>query len=376
MAKILIIATVLQPPINAGSKACIAGYCKLLKEQGHELYYLYLGKAPTEDIKAAKEYWNNRFFQYEYSFILRVANYISRLFYHNKLKKNYNIGYFCPRWGGGRRIKQVLQHTGCDYVIFNYIWLSPLFKYASNVKKILFTHDCFSNKSERIQEDKYSLTPNQESRALSKCDIILAIQEKESHVFEVLAPHKNIYTVYMPIEYKHTAITKKKNILFFSGDSDLNRNGIRRFIKNVFIPLNEENPDISLIIGGGICQALQQTYHHNKIHFIGIVDNPMEIYKLGDIVVNPVYQGTGLKIKTLEGIAFGKYLVVDPHSTEGLYDAKHVPVVVAPSKEIYIDTLKIALSNTDNLEIQKIKCENYINRMNQFIKEQYKEIFR
>ena len=53
-----------------------------------------------------------------------------------------------------------------------------------------------------------------------------------------------------------------------------------------------------------------------------------------------------------------------------------MPVVVAPSKEIYIDTLKIALSNTDNLEIQKIKCENYINRMNQFIKEQYKEIFR
>ena len=78
----------------------------------------------------------------------------------------------------------------------------------------------------------------------------------------------------------------------------------------------------------------------------------------------------------MEGIAFGKYLVVDPHSIEGLYDTKHVPVVVAPSKEIYIDTLKSALSNTANLEIQKIKCENYINRMNQFIKEQYKEIFR
>ena len=41
-------------------------------------------------------------------------------------------------------------------------------------------------------------------------------------------------------------------------------------------------------------------------------------YEMADIVVNPAPVGTGLKIKSIEALAFGKPLVATPHAATGL----------------------------------------------------------
>jgi len=376
MAVVLIVSTILQPPINSGSKSCISNYCELLKRQGHELYYMYLGRAPENEIELARNYWGKHLLYYKYSFFLRVANWIHRRLNHNFIRQRYDIGYLCPVWGAGNFMRKFIRKNNVDYVMFNYVWLSPIFKFAGQKKKIIFTHDSFSNKAERIHQDKYSLSPNQESRALKKADIVLAIQEHEAHAFEILAPNKPIYTVYMPVKYIHLPQVNNKNILFISGDSDLNRNGINRFIKNVFYPLIKTDENINLIIGGGISSFISKTYKHCQIKIIGNVSNLSDFYSLGDIVINPVYQGTGLKIKTLEAISFGKIVIVDPHSIEGLYKSDIAPVIVAEDDNKYANVLRLALEGEIDLCMQKAACEKYINQMNDFINKQYREIIK
>lgn len=376
MAVVLIVSTILQPPINSGSKSCISNYCELLKRQGHELYYMYLGRAPENEIELARNYWGKHLLYYKYSFFLRVANWIHRRLNHNFIRQRYDIGYLCPVWGAGNFMRKFIRKNNVDYVMFNYVWLSPIFKFAGQKKKIIFTHDSFSNKAERIHQDKYSLSPNQESRALKKADIVLAIQEHEAHAFEILAPNKPIYTVYMPVKYIHLPQVNNKNILFISGDSDLNRNGINRFIKNVFYPLIKTDENINLIIGGGISSFISKTYKHCQIKIIGNVSNLSDFYSLGDIVINPVYQGTGLKIKTLEAISFGKIVIVDPHSIEGLYKSDIAPVIVAEDDNKYANVLRLALDGEIDLCMQKAACEKYINQMNDFINKQYREIIK
>lgn len=376
MAVVLIVSTILQPPINTGSKSCIYNYCELLKRQGHELYYMYLGHAPEKEIELARNYWGKHLLYYKYSFFLRGANWIHRRLNHNFIRQKYDIGYLCPVWGAGHFMKKFIRNNNVDYVLFNYVWLSPIFKFAGQKKKIIFTHDCFSNKAERIHQDKYSLSPDQESRALKKADIVLAIQEHEAHAFEILAPNKPIYTVYMPVKYIHLPQVNNKNILFISGDSDLNRNGINRFIKNVFYHLIKTDDNINLIIGGGISSFISKTYNHRQIKIIGNVSNLSDFYLLGDIVINPIYQGTGLKIKTLEAISFGKIVIVNPHSIEGLYKSDIAPVIVAEDDNKYVNILKLALDGEIDLSMQKAACEKYINQMNDFINRQYREIIK
>lgn len=371
MAKILIITNFLVPPIIAGSCKCVDSHISLLQEMGHEIFILYSGRETNDNIKVAKQYWGEKFLYYKYSQILRTANWLKRhmakVFTHG-----YTIDYYYPSYGLVDFINDVQKDLHFDAIIINYIWMTKLAKHVKIPLKILFTHDSFTNKRERIQKEMYSLSPSQEAKGLERVNIILSIQEDESIVFRHLAPHIPVYTVFMPIQYKISAIANNRNILFFSGNSEINRNGINQFINEVWPLVIEQEQNARLIIGGAICKSLY--IKNNSITKMGIIDDVDAFYNLGDIAINPVYQGTGLKIKTLEALSYGKITIVHPHSIEGLYRKTNSPVFIANTAQEYakliIETLRGQISKLEYKE----SCREYIESMNNYIKRQYKLI--
>ena len=56
-------------------------------------------------------------------------------------------------------------------------------------------------------------------------------------------------------------------------------------------------------------------------------------YRNIDVVVNPIEFGSGLKIKNVEAIAYGKPLITTPHGANGFVDTPHASVLVADSPE-------------------------------------------
>ena len=52
-----------------------------------------------------------------------------------------------------------------------------------------------------------------------------------------------------------------------------------------------------------------------------------------DVVVNPIEFGSGLKIKNVEAIAYGKPLITTPHGANGFIVTPHKSVLVADSPE-------------------------------------------
>lgn len=373
MAKVLVVSNILFPPINAGSMRCMQAYTALLSDMDNDVYYLYSGRSSVDQIKLASKYWGEHFLYYKYSNFLRIANYLKRGFIHFITLGRYTVDYYYPMWGLKRFVRKSQKKYQFECIIVNYIWMTKLFNTIPINKKILFSHDSFTNKSERINERMYSLSPNQESKGLKRCDVILSIQSEESTVFSYLAPSIPVYSVYMPITFRKTDIIEGKNILFFSGDSDLNVNGIMKFINGVFEKIIKNNPEIQLFIGGGICRSLHNITHSN-IHLLGCIDNVDNFYEKGNVVINPVYQGTGLKIKTLESISYGKVTVVHPHSVEGLYKKEKVPVIVAYDDDMYVDILtKLFCGDIDMLQIKQA-CEEYLSDMNDYIKKQYRKV--
>ena len=108
--------------------------------------------------------------------------------------------------------------------------------------------------------------------------------------------------------------------------SQLNVNGLTWFVDNVFPLILRDYPDCRLKVGGSLCKAIQNSFSHPNIDLIGFVDNAADLYELGDIAINPVYQGTGLKIKTFESIAYNKITMVHPHSMNGIFDKGNAPL--------------------------------------------------
>lgn len=374
MAKILVIANIQVPPIHAGSQKCISNYCETLRELGHEVYFLFSGHDKQEEDYSASEYWKEKYYHYQYSFFLRLANFIKRKVHYAILRGNYSIGYYYPAYGLSHYVECLQKKQHFDAVIVNYPWMTPLLKKTSIPVKLLFTHDKFTNKKELIKAEYYSLTAKQEATALDRADFVLSIQDEETEFFKKLLPRKNILTVYTQFEYRETLSENKKNVLFFSGDSDLNRNGINFFLTKVWPLVINEVKEAHLIIGGGICKGLKEHEKIENVEFAGYIDDVDEFYRRGNIAINPVYQGTGLKIKTLEAMSYGKITIVHPHSMAGLFKKEGVPVLVGDNAGRYAELLVKALSGDIDPKETSKRCRAYLFEMNNYIVEQYKKI--
>ena len=372
MKKILVISANPAPPIQAGNQKCIIEYCNLLHNIGCEVYFLYIEgrqKAPIEMFN----YWGEKLFVYkkqlQKDIIKRTLIVLrAKLLGYNHVDDLYPIGLT-------KYVKKLQQEMDFNAIIINYINLSKLFKSQFNCKKILFTHDCMTFKKAHLGVCSFwfDLTPNQEAKGLRRCDTIISIQENESIFFRYLYPGGNVKTIYSYFKAVPQPLTGNKNILFLSGKSDLNINGINYFIRDVFPLVLQKEPDAKLIIGGSICDSLF-TIDENSIVKIGRVDNVEQFYALGDIAINPVYQGTGLKIKTFEALSYGKVTIVHPHSAEGIYDKFNAPIIQCKTPSEYATHLIEMLSNIEKRKEISNKSIEYIHSLNLYIAQQYKEV--
>lgn len=374
--KILIISNTPFLPTKNGADKAIYEYCNILKNLGCELYYCcYTNQSISEQMK---RYFNGNVFNFEKSKIrdLLPKRIISR--FRLKFCKRHHIDDQYP-WGIERFVRKLNNIYHFDICIINYITLSRVFKYISIPYKIIFTHDVFSNKLQILGTDHFwfNLSPNEEAKGLERCTDIIAIQENEAIFFHYLAPKKNIYTVYSSFPIVPQTLSYNNNILFIAGNNKLNYNGIKVFLDEIFPKIKEEIPSVKLLIGGSICDALTGKYSQSKeIELLGRIENIDDFYKKGDIAINPIYQGTGLKIKTFEALSYGKITIVHHHSAEGIFKSQDAPLLIAETAKQFSELVISALKDYNLRKIYSESSLKYINELNRYVIEQYKKILK
>jgi glycosyltransferase involved in cell wall biosynthesis len=348
----------------AGNRSCILSYSEMLKGMGYNVYFLfYYGEGfSVVDLNLTREFWNQRYFSYKIS---KLNQYKRRLLWALKFKF-LKINYLCvddfyPS-GIEKKVRKIIKDKNISIVLSNYIWTTKLFTQISGVRKILYTHDVFSYRFERTNMNFFSTTPCQEAKALNRCDAILSIQETESQFFRYITK-KPVISGFSPIKTQFVPLCFNKNILFIAGLNPLNIDGITNFINDVFPRLFSFDPEIKLLIGGRICSVLNHLETIN-VRLLGDIECLEEFYSLGDIVINPVSYGTGLKIKTIEALSFGRAVVCHPHSVVGLYNLNMIPLITAENPDEYFEGILSLLLCKDkvvefyNLAIQYVESYN------------------
>lgn len=369
--KILIVSTHYSHPTDAGNRAAIMGQVHTLLQMGNEVHFLFADMSLKKgDFSAMKDYWKENLHIYSQSKIFKLY----RLFIDFWRKKYCNGYWKCDdHYPSGLELYAEKLHKThqFDAVIIQYMRLSKLLTHISIPKKAIYTHDVFAYKDIRTGGAFYeTCNAHEEAKAMQRCPFIFAIQEEECSYFNLLSPRSKVLTVYSNYDFHDQPVSHSKKILYLASRMTFNVNGINTFLKDVWPTICEKEPEAELIIGGTVCEKIDGKKYQN-VKLLGRVDSLDEYYSHGDIVINPVFQGTGLKIKTFEALSYGKTTIVHPHSTTGIFKKDQAPLLVAETKDQWISLLLDALQAKIDPSTSKKAAMKYIAEMNQFIQRQY-----
>jgi len=113
-----------------------------------------------------------------------------------------------------------------------------------------------------------------------------------------------------------------------------NIHGLRWFVANVLDSVN-----IKLQIIGTGMDVLKEEFEHPRIEFLGFVPDLSSILSDADYVINPIFIGGGMKVKTCEALMYGKNIIGTDEAFEG-YEIDEVNVgAVCNTREEFISAI-------------------------------------
>jgi glycosyltransferase involved in cell wall biosynthesis len=253
-----------------------------------------------------------------------------------------------------KQFRNVVAKETYSHVIISYVYWSKLIDYAGNTIKIVDLHDfCTLNQYmySGVKDFKLGHTFQDEIQAISKFDYALSISETETLFLEPFCPYTEFVNapVAFPERFQDDD-TYKYDLLFVgSGDNPFNKDGIIWFIENVF-PLLP--PTLNVAVVGGVSSYLKEKPNLYLIQHIGSLD---DIYFQSQVIICPLRGGTGLKVKLVEALSYGKPVVTTKWGFSGILQKDNNGCVLADTVKDFAKAINDLLTDKDYY--QKVRAQ-------------------
>jgi len=241
-----------------------------------------------------------------------------------------------------------------NMVILEYIYLAYLKDAIPDCcTTVLDTHDIMCFREYRFYEHGFdhhiNISLAEEKRILKQFDAIVAIQKEERKLLQKIVPQIPVLLCphVVDAEIPKTNNYAIKTIGFIGGSSLANRVGLEWFLNQVWSVI--KSYDLELLIFGSIGEQFDEYCAGDpQVKNMGIGRTQAEIYTLSDCTINPIFVGGGLKIKTLEAIAYHTPIVSTIEGAVGIGEAGNNGIMLARNRAEFIEAF-IRLVNEPNL---------------------------
>jgi hypothetical protein len=363
--RILVVSPIATHPNNQGNSARIDSLCKQLQSFGHTVHLLYY---PLEGLSSSQADEMSVSWDYFHSMPCNLPD--------NGKSKGYFYGiddWYDPKLGV---YALELHKRWCfDMVIVNYVWFSAVLNsFPSSILKVIDTHDVFGDRHLKFMElgldpEWFYTTVDEERKGLMRADCVIAIQDKEEKYFNDLL--KDTDTKVLTIGHilparaiAHSTQHDLPIIGYLGSGNPFNVNSITNFA-NYITKSEYLLKNYRFILAGTICDKVKSL---PPFEIYGKIDNLDDFYNGVDVVINPMKSGTGLKIKTLEALSYGKAFI----GTESAYEGININICDSNGNELMI--LNEELSKISDLNFTALdKYESYKIFIN-YINQQYKNL--
>lgn len=304
-------------------------------------------------------------------------------------RSSYNIDRFISDKFSAK-LQQILESGSFDVVQLESLFLVPyleVIKKYSKAKVVLRAHNVEfeiwmrrMDACKNILKKQYlNLLANRmktyEINHINAYDGIAAITPRDA---EMLKSHGcTIPITDIPIgmdlihsESNSTDRNDPPTSLFHLGSMDWmpNQEAIKWFLDNVWPKLSTAFPTLILNLAGrNMPEWILNSNFHNVI-IEGEINNVKEYMAANDIMIVPLISGSGMRVKIIEGMAFGKVIISTSVGAEGIQYQHEKDILIANTPEEYITMVGKCVSDNNlyndiGINARKLAREKYDNKV-------------
>ena len=187
---------------------------------------------------------------------------------------------------------------------------------------------------------------------LQDYDLMMAITERDLNVFKKLGYRKDAVVAPVGIdleEYEPDSQCFKEKVmtLAFIGALDWmpNQSGVVWFLDNVWPTVSAKYPEVEFHIAGKNTPDWLSRRAAGNVIVHGEVEDAKKFINCHPILIAPLFSGSGIKIKVLEGMALSRVVITTPVGAEGIPARSQEQLFVAKTADQFIQQIEFCLKN-------------------------------
>jgi glycosyltransferase involved in cell wall biosynthesis len=199
------------------------------------------------------------------------------------------------------------------------------------------------NLSKRIKQFEISY--------LNQYDILIPITDRDGIILDELGNSKPRHTSQTGIDFASLVPTAKKlefPSLFHVGALDWapNQEGLIWFFNHCWAKIKAENPQLKFYLAGrNAPEWFEKIIKLDGVEYLGEINDAYDFINSKAIMVVPLFSGSGMRIKIIEGMALGKPIVTTDIGTEGIPTQNGNNILIANNDIQFIEAINRLIHN-------------------------------
>lgn len=192
---------------------------------------------------------------------------------------------------------------------------------------------------------------NFETEQLNKFDALTSVTENDITELKKLGCNKPMYASPAGIDISRLNVDHSNPeipSLFHIGSMEWlpNREAMLWFIENVWKIVCEKFPQLKFYVAGrGMPDSFKQMQVKNLV-VVGEVDDAVKFMQSRQIMIVPLFAGSGIRVKILEGMALGKTIISTTLGAQGIDCVNGHDLFVADTADEFIHVIEKLITNT------------------------------
>lgn len=268
--------------------------------------------------------------------------------------------------------KQLIELHQPDLIVLDGVQLLPYLEElkSSGAKIVYRSHNCeFSLWEDRAQHCKdpvkkiylnllASAMKNYERSKLSEADGILWISDADRKTMDLQEMHGRqiIYPFTIRLPEIRERITKEDAppVFFHIGSMDWEPNveGITWFLQKVWSRVHLKHAQLLFRIAGKNMPEKLMQLKLKGFENLGEVKDAQQFMADGDVMIVPLFSGSGIRVKIIEAMAMGKTVISTSKGVEGIEGSAGIHWIPAEGQESFLERINYVIDHRE--EIKKV----------------------